>query len=433
MLQNRKARWLGAIAMAGGIALLSMSDTAPIQTAQAEVKRAAVHSDEMGFVLSDISYVLGPDADKMGGCPSGLTQLARRTAANASGAAGQSRIAGAPGAQPAAAARPTGAQDSRSAAAGRLAGTGLAGGGERMARDRRASVCAMPLEAGPDPLTRTVVGRDIALDGLDLDGQDSRAGGKAAAGTCAHDDFRSTSGRGGIDNQFWRAVGCTAGFQTTGSKNGFGGEMLTGAWGILVHLKGVDDLVNDDHVEVGIHANADPIQLSTKREAVSFASYSVDPNPRFQARTRGRIVDGVLTTDPVNVRFHHTVNNIWLERPIDAARLRITFTKEGGIEGILAGYSDIDSLFDYVVGMRSGKNADGTPKDPTAIVRSAAGSSGSAGMTCNGFYHSLMQLADGQRDPATGKCRGISIQYRIKASPAFVVAAQRTTLSGRSK
>jgi hypothetical protein len=30
-------------------------------------------------------------------------------------------------------------------------------------------------------------------------------------------------------------------------------------------------------------------------------------------------------------------------------------------------------------------------------------------------------LADGHRDPSTGQCTSISMQYRLKAIPAFVV------------
>ena len=37
----------------------------------------------------------------------------------------------------------------------------------------------------PDPNFHTVTGKDVAADGIDLDGQDSRVNGKPAPGTCA--------------------------------------------------------------------------------------------------------------------------------------------------------------------------------------------------------------------------------------------------------
>ena len=109
---------------------------------------------------------------------------------------------------------------------------------------------------------RTVSGPNIRTYGIDLDGQDSRSKGRPAAGTCAHDDFQGMNGERGIDNQFYRAVGCSKGFQSGGGKLVFATEMLTGSWGILITLKGVDSLVNDNDVEVGMFANAraDPAQ-----------------------------------------------------------------------------------------------------------------------------------------------------------------------------
>ena len=66
------------------------------------------------------------------------------------------------------------------------------------------------------------------------------------------------------------------------------------------------------------------------------------------------MVTRVLTTDPVNVRFHWVVNSIHLERPLRDARLRMTFTADGGLEGILAGYTPIEEMYDFQYGFRNG-------------------------------------------------------------------------------
>src|SRR6201999_1920390 len=102
--------------------------------------------------------------------------------------------------------------------------------------------------------------------------------------------------------------------------------MYAGEWGILLTLRGVHDPRNSDNVEVGIYASADPLQLSPTRQALSDATYAIDQDPRFRATAHGRIVNGVLTTDPVDVRFHWVVNSIHLERPLQDARLRATLT-----------------------------------------------------------------------------------------------------------
>src|SRR3546814_17444371 len=97
----------------------------------------------------------------------------------------------------------------------------------------------------------------------------------------------------------WSSDVCSSdlSFQPHGSSNGYATEMLTGSWGILITLSGVDDIRNDDDVEVGFFANADPIQLSPLRAPLSYGTYAIDQDPRFRAKAHGRIKDGVLQSE----------------------------------------------------------------------------------------------------------------------------------------
>jgi len=61
----------------------------------------------------------------------------------------------------------------------------------------------------------------------------------------------------GVDNQFYRAVGCVNRYQPGGSGNLFAIEMLAGSWGVLIILDGVTDISQDGEVEVSIYANGD--------------------------------------------------------------------------------------------------------------------------------------------------------------------------------
>ena len=178
-----------------------------------------------------------------------------------------------------------------------------------------------------------------------------------------------------------------------------------------------------------IYANADPIELSPNREALPNATYAIDQDPRFQAKTRGRIVDGVLTTDPVNVRFHKNTNSIYLERTLNEARVKMTLGADGTLEGYLAGYTPVDELYDFQYAFRNGKNGKGEPADRRLVTISAMGQAAVLGHTCNGAYYALHELADGDPDPKTGKCTSISTQYRIKAIPAFVVDAKTQSVN----
>ncbi len=352
-----------------------------------------------GFIVSSIKYALSKDASETGACPNGMT-------------AGYSNMSDVFVSKPPALEKKDGETEDAY-----LRRTYRAVFSDPNAKN----LCMNPELGHPNPTFRTVTGKNVPAYGIDLDGQDSRADGKPAPGTCAHDDFRGFNGEKGIDNQFFRVVGCSKSYQSTGQSNTYEIGMFAGEWGILLTLKGVDNLQNDDNVEVGFFASADPIELSPTRQPLANATYAAEQNPRFRAVAHGRIVNGVLTTDPVDVRFHWIVNNIHLERVLDDARLRMTFTPDGGLDGVLAGYVPVEDAYDINYGFRSGKDANGNPAPYGLRAGSSIGQARVLEHTCEGAYYALQQAADGHRDPATGKCTAISTQYLIKAIPAFVV------------
>jgi hypothetical protein len=238
---------------------------------------------------------------------------------------------------------------------------------------------------------------------------------------CPHQDFIGMKGEHGIDNQFYRVVGCTHAYQSSGLSNSFATEMLTGSWGIVLTLSGVHDIHNADNVVVGFYANADPIQLSAARVPLPYATYAIDQDPRFRATVHGRIKDGVLTTDPVDVRFHNVVNGMHLERPLKHAVLQAALSEDGTLDGYLVGYTPVDEMYDLQFGFRNGKNGAGVLSPLPLRMLSANGAARVLGYTCQGAYYALHQNADGDPNPQTGMCTSISTQYRIKAIPAFVV------------
>lgn len=375
--------------------------------AATESRPGPAQDGRLGFVLADMSYSLAAEgASVESACPDGLSMHPRRI------------IESMPEGQ-----RREGESDADYLRRLRTLGTAL------MTAPNGQNLCMNPEAGQPDPHHRVVTG-DVRVDGgIDLDGRNARVGAAPASGTCAHDDFRATNGAQGIDNQFFRAVGCLASFLPTGQSNDFAIEMLTGSWGVLITLDGVDNLRNDDDVSVGIYANADPIQLSPTREPVANSTYAVEQDARFQTRTRGRIVNGVLTTEPADLRMHWVVNALLLDRPVRDARLQMTINEDGTMDGYLAGYAPVEETYDAVFGFRSGREGQPGPNqgqlaEERRRMGSANGYAFTAGHTCNGVYYALKQLADGDRDAATGECGSISMQYRIRAIPAFVVGSE---------
>ena len=300
-----------------------------------------------------------------------------------------------------------------------------------MATHNGRNLCANPELGPPDPHYRLMTSSGIVSYGIDLDGQVSSASGSPTPGTCSHEDFIGVDGTPGVDNQMARVVGCDgAGEQYAAldessdipsGENGVSEMMLQGGWGILITLTGVDDLENDGDVGVGIYANADPIVLGPSKEPIPYATYAMDQDPRFRGETKGKIVNGVLTTEPVDVRFHWLVAGLHLERPLNHARLHVTFNDAGGIEGYLAGYTPVEAMYDINYGFRNARGDDGNivPPERTRML-SVLGNS-VMGRTCHGAYTAMYQLADGDPDPETGRCTSISTQYWIRATPAFVV------------
>jgi hypothetical protein len=280
-----------------------------------------------------------------------------------------------------------------------------------------------PERGAPDPDFHVVTGPNVpVIGGIDLDQQDSRASGRPAPGTCAHDDFTGMQGERGIDNQFFRVAGCISTFQPGGQTADLVTEMFTGSWGILITVSGIEDKLNDPSVDVGFYGNADPIELSAARVPLANASYTASSDPRFRAVAHGRIVNGVLTSDPVDVRFYSVFNTVRTERPLRDARVQLRFAPDGSLEGYLAGYTPVEAMYDVQFGFRSGTEVSGAPASPQLLnTRSIGQANFIAHYSCHGAYQALLQNADGHRDPVTGRCTSISTQYHIKAIPAFVV------------
>ncbi|MCK9564090.1 MAG: hypothetical protein M0R02_15360, partial [Bacteroidales bacterium] len=355
------------------------------------------------FVISHIQYALSRDEGETGACPDGLSKADRDR-----GNRGAVFI-GRPDLQQR-------KDESEAEFGSRIASMAY--------QPDVKNLCINPEMGSPDPDYHSVSGETVPVRGINLTGHVARRDEEPLPGMCAYDSFVGFDGELGIDNQFYRVVGCTRGYQPTGLANKFATEMLTGSWGVLLSIDGLDDLRNDDHVEVGIYANSDPIVLSPDRLPLGYASYTPYEDTRYHTSTTGRIVDGVLTTEPVDVRFFSVLNGMYIDQVLRDARLQVTFDEEGVVRGYLAGYAPVENAYDVNFGYRDARA--GHPGSPElgpyrTRTNSAIGKSNHMGYTCAGIYHALHEHADGHLDPETGRCTSISTQFQIEGVPAFVV------------
>ncbi|CAN7630765.1 hypothetical protein LJR225_004855 [Phenylobacterium sp. LjRoot225] len=399
----RKGLIYGGIgAIASGVTLAYIAWPSDRATAQVG---SFVRNGEAGFVVTHFAYALGPDAAETGACPNGMSKSALEIFAETP----EGR-------------RHPGEGDEEY-------GKRLEAGGKSISTTSDGkNYCMHPELAPPDPHTRILTSASVPAEGIDLDGKISRSKEDAQRGLL---DFTGVDGAKGVDNQFWRAVGCNKSFQKSGHSNSFETEMYTGSWGILITLSDVDDLRNDDHVDVGIYANADPIQVSPTRVALEYATYAMDQDKAFRASTTGRLENGVLTTEPVDIRARHVVNSMQLQRPLRDARIRASLSADGVIKGYLAGYTPVIAMYDFQFGYRNASDASGKPSPMARRLLSSNGAARSLGHTCHGMYQSLHRLADGHPDPQTGRFTSISTQYQFEARPAFVVDVKTKSVNAK--
>ena len=173
----------------------------------------------------------------------------------------------------------------------------------------------------------------------------------------------------------------------------------------MLEVSGVTDERNDPDVQVGIYSGANPTRYDSLGKGLPYASISIHSNPKFRATTHGKIVDGVLITDPVDIHLEATeYSGAKSEYYIRGARLRLQLQPDGTAKGLLGGYFDVEQAFNLEFKGFGG---------PLRAI--------TWGYSCPAVYAALKQYADGYPDPKTGKCTAVSTSLDVEAIPAFVV------------
>ena len=232
--------------------------------------------------------------------------------------------------------------------------------------------------------------------GMNLDGTTD---GRATAKTCAHEKFTGVNGEPAIDNQLYRAVGCSKMVRGTGP--GGGGDSR-----FLIELRGLDDPKNDDHVEVGIYSTDDTPLRGSDGTILPNQTLAVTENPRWRTTVAGRIVNGQLITDVIPVVYTKWVLSTWgafgvQDHEFHDARFRMSLEPDGTLTGLMASYRPIENIF--------------------TIGRCCKGTASTANNDCASEHKTLARLADGYPDPDTGQCTRISSASNLKGVPVFLV------------
>lgn len=280
---------------------------------------------------------------------------------------------------------------------------GYALSARRMAEQGGQSICNIPTSYDDPPMrvvqSTTSYGRD--LDGLISDGSDTQ--------TCGTVDFVSPDGVPGVDNELYRVMGCIDSFRRDPEFAGGAmedyhiGSYRDGETTTLMEIRGVDDRLNDESVDIGIYASFEPTMFDSEKNGLPYASITATDNRIWHSLGTGRIVNGELITDPFTLRTRLGWSGRPAEYLIYDTVIHLKLNDDGSAEGDLVGYFDLNHAY-------------------WNNFHDAAGALQVAnGYTCPAVWSALQEHADGHYDEASGRCTAISTAMRIEAVPAFVI------------
>ena len=173
---------------------------------------------------------------------------------------------------------------------------------------------------------------------------------------------------------------------------------------ILVELTNVDSLTDDDAVDVTLYRGKDRLMTdATGANIMPGGSNRVDERfgARFIHHLKGKIENGVLTTEPADVRWPWAV---FLQRPgvydIRGLRFNVKLGPEHA-QGVVAGYADLETWY-------------------AQLIRSwSTHHSSYGGLSQPSFYRQLHRLADGYPDES-GAMTAISSAITVKMTQVFI-------------
>lgn len=254
----------------------------------------------------------------------------------------------------------------------------------------------------PDPRIHTIVGR--YAPGFDLDGKDTES----------PNSFEDPETRErGIDNQYFRAVGCFTTHRAVPPARPLHWQYAWGAQRVamrswLISLSS-EALSKDGRVTVTFDKALGPSMLDANGNTQRDQTFRIDPDPRSHNVFRGTLKAGVLSIEPGPLRM---IGDPLLipQWELNNTHLRLKLNSDGTLTGLLGGYQSWSQIyFMYATGAWSYESM--------------------VGVNIPGIYYALRRLADAEPDPKTGQNMAISVAYRIEAVPALAVPLLDKTTS----
>ena len=253
-------------------------------------------------------------------------------------------------------------------------------------------------ETYPDPGLTGVTG-DVT-EGFDLDAN-------------AKTGFSSPTGERGVDNNFYRTLGCTKSYRGPPklSSNALGANdsMRNGGWtvAIVVHGEGSDPL-NDPNVTVGFYMSGDKLVKDGNGEVARDYTFGIKPSKLeglMKARSRDGVIESSDATPEIWMRDPGSTRDLQLLR----ARLKLQMKSDGTLAGYVGGYRPWMPVYTALV------NARGPVVEILGWIEIPS------------VYYALKRNADYSPTGAGGEKTHISYAMRVNAIPAYVMTPDGTT------
>lgn len=263
----------------------------------------------------------------------------------------------------------------------------------------RANVYINP-ESYPDTGLAGVTG-SIA-EGINLDGNGDTG-------------FVSTDGEAGIDNTFYKALGCWKTYRgperlSSGALQ-FNDGMRNGSWTMVIVASGEgDDPMNDDNVMVGFYMSQDNMVKGGDGNIAADYTFRIEPHKKYEGLFPAQTIDGeIVSTEAVTA----TLRDPGYTRDLDMldAQIKLTMNEDGSLRGYVGGYRPWRPVYDGWVYARG------------PVIESLTW------VELPSVYYALKREADYPPQKPDGERTHISFALRIDALPAYVVTPEADQLA----
>jgi hypothetical protein len=235
----------------------------------------------------------------------------------------------------------------------------------------------------------------VIAEGVDLDGN-------------ARTGFTSPTGEKGIDNTFYKTLGCWKTYRgpprlSSGALQ-FNDAMREGSWTVVVVVAGKGkDPMNDKNVRVGFYMSPDKMVKDGNGQIARDYTFRIKPDAKFEGILKARTVKGRITstapTDEMWLRDPGYTRELQLLR----ARIDMRMEPDGSLKGFLGGYRPWAPVYKGWVDAR------GPVIEALTWVR------------LPDVYYALKRNADYSPTGPRGEKTHISFAMRIDALPAYVM------------